>query len=192
MMRQGVFERRTKETEVRVRLELDGEGRGRISTPIPFLNHMLELFAKHSGFDLDVEARGDVEVDPHHTVEDVGIALGGAIGQAIGDKGGIARFGFCILPMDEALCLVSIDLSGRPLFVMKGRLWGRAGGIGGEAVRQFLRALASEARCTIHVKVFYGDDTHHMIEAVFKALGRALRGAVAREGKGIPSTKGVL
>lgn len=191
-MREGRLERRTKETEVQVRIGIDGEGSCRIRTPVPFLNHMLELFARHGRFDLDLEARGDVEVDLHHTVEDIGIALGGAISQALGDKAGVNRFGFSIVPMDESLCLVAVDLSGRPFFVMRGRIRGSVGGVGQQAVKQFFRGFTSEGKCAVHVTVFYGEDTHHMVEGIFKAFGVALREAVRLGGKGVPSTKGVL
>lgn len=150
-------------------------------------------FLRNRAFDLDVEAKGDVEVDLHHTVEDVGITLGRALSEAIKEKTGIRRFGFSCIPMDESLSLFSIDLSGRPYLVFNVQTKGRAGGLGAEVVKEFSKGFSNEARCAVHVNVLYGENTHHIIEAIFKAFGVALREAVKEEEKrGFPSTEGVL
>jgi imidazoleglycerol-phosphate dehydratase len=191
--------RKTGETDIVVRLKVDGSGKSTIATGVPFFDHMLTLFAKHALFDLEVKAMGDTHVDFHHTVEDVGIVLGQVIAKALGDKSGMVRYGNFHLPMDETLVRVALDFSGRPLLVWRApksinlnRL--KAGDFPAQLTVEFLRALAQQAGLTLHVEVLYSDDTHHLIEAVFKGLARALEQAVRRDPrvKGIPSTKGLL
>ncbi|WP_276356029.1 imidazoleglycerol-phosphate dehydratase HisB [Cohnella caldifontis] len=187
--------RKTGETDITLAFGVDGSGEVAIDTDVPFLNHMLDLFAKHGQFDLKVEARGDVDVDDHHTVEDIGICLGQALREALGDKKGIKRYASVFVPMDEALGQVIIDISGRPHFEMRADFpAANVGSFTVELVHEFLWKLALEARITLHVIVHYGKNTHHMIEAVFKALGRALDEATLIDPrvKGVPSTKGVL
>ena len=195
-MRRAVVDRRTTETRVRVRLTLEGRGRYRIATGIRFLDHMLELVARHGGFDLDVRANGDLDVDQHHTVEDAGIALGEAVARAIGAKRGINRAGYFVMPMDETLAVAAIDLSGRPAAVIKLKLRvKRVGDLQAELVQDFFEAFASAARANVHVCVLYGRSSHHQVEAVFKAFARALRVACARDrrmARMLPSTKGLL
>lgn len=188
-------ERKTRETMVRVRLALDGSGRSQIKTGLGFFDHMLELVAGHGLFDLEVEASGDLQTGGHHTVEDVGICLGSAVAEAVGDKKGIYRYGNMIVPMDEALVLVALDLSGRPYFAYDGGPVGESiAGFDSSLVAEFFRALANNARMTMHVRVLSGGDAHHTIEAVFKAFAKALRQAVSLDPRttGVPSTKGVL
>ena len=194
MERRSEVARKTKETEIRVRMGLDGEGAYEIETGIPFFNHMLELFARHGFFDLSVEAKGDIEIDYHHTIEDVGIAMGKALRDALGTLDGIRRFGHCLLPMDESLCMVAIDVSGRPALVWTGDVKGKLGAFDGEVVREFFQGFVNEARMTLHVNLLYGENLHHRIEAIFKAFGRALSDAVAQDPrvKGVLSTKGIL
>lgn len=194
MAREGRVERKTKETVIRIKWELDGEGVYSVSTGMPFFNHMLELFTRHGFFDLDIDAQGDLDIDYHHTVEDIGISLGQALRQALPGFEGIARYGHALVPMDEALCLVSIDISGRPALVFKGRLTGKVGAFDAQLVKEFLQGFVHEAKIALHVNLFYGENLHHKVEAVFKAFGRALRDAVARDDrvKGALSTKGVL
>lgn len=186
--------RKTNETNIHVRLGIDGDGEGRIQTSIPFLDHMLELLARHSGFDLHVEATGDLDVDQHHLVEDVGLVIGGAINKALGTKEGINRYGSILLPMDETLVQVAIDISGRPYLRYDGPKMGRVGGIRASLIEDFLRSMVMEAKITLHLKVIYGDDIHHKIEAIFKGIGKALGEACSKnpKTKGIPSTKGEL
>ena len=176
-------------------INLDGKGEAEIRTGIPFFDHMLELFSRHGLFDLKIEAQGDIEVDFHHTVEDVGITLGESFKEALGDKKGITRYGWAFIPMDESLSQVVVDISSRPQLVFKGELRKeKVGSFDTELLPVFLEAFALHAGLTLHVNIFYGENLHHMIESVFKALGRALRMAVKideRE-KGIPSTKGIL
>lgn len=194
-MRVGKIFRETNETKVSVEINLDGGGKNKISTGIGFFNHMLNLFAAHGQFDLAVECAGDLEVDGHHSVEDIGISLGAAIKSALGDKRGINRYGTFFLPMDESLALVSLDISGRPFLVFDaGELAPTIGNFDTELTEEFLRALAFNAGLTLHVKILHGKNSHHKVEAIFKALGHALRIAVARDEKvsGVPSTKGVL
>jgi imidazoleglycerol-phosphate dehydratase len=177
-----------------VRLGLDG-GPARIQTGIRFLDHMLELFAHHSGFALEVHAAGDLDVGGHHTVEDIGIALGQALREALGDKRGITRFGSILLPMDEALVEVALDVSGRPFFAHNFELSGlRVGDFDAELTSHFFQSLVNQAGLTLHVRLVSGSDTHHIVEAVFKGVARALGAACERHGRGddIPSTKGVL
>ena len=194
-MRAGKITRETNETKISVEINLDGGGRNKIGTGIGFFDHMLNLFAAHGQFDLNVECAGDLEVDGHHSVEDIGIALGAAIKNALGDKRGINRYGTFFLPMDESLALVSLDISGRPFLVFDaGDLAPMIGSFDTELTEEFLRALAFNAGITLHVKILYGKNSHHKVEAIFKALGHALRIAVSRDEKitGVPSTKGVL
>lgn len=197
MSRKSTSKRKTNETDIAVNLNLEGRGRARIQTPIGFLNHMLTLFAKHGLFDLEIKAKGDTEVDIHHTNEDIGICLGLALKKALGEKLGIKRFGFASVAMDEALVEVSLDVSGRAyLQIAEGRRQ-KADNVKEYSLnylKQFLQALVNNAGITLHVEVIYGEDLHHIIEAVFKALGRALKEAVTIDPriKGILSTKGTL
>jgi imidazoleglycerol-phosphate dehydratase len=193
--RSASIERKTSETEIRLDLTLDGAGTSEIRTGIPFFDHMLTLFARHGLFDLSVEAKGDIEVDFHHTVEDTGIALGAAFAKALGDKSGIRRYGSAYVPMDEALARVVVDCSGRPFLSYEAPRGVEAIGLFPfQLVEEFLRALSVQAGLTLHVTILAGRDAHHMAEAIFKALGRALDVAVSHDErvKGIPSTKGVL
>ncbi len=193
--RKASIERKTRETSVSVRLDLDGSGKATISTGLGFFDHMLELVAGHGFFDLTVEARGDLQTGGHHTVEDVGICLGSALAEAFGDKRGINRYGSMLVPMDESLVLVALDLSGRPYFAYEGGPVGEAiAGFDAGLVAEFFRALVNHARLTMHVRVLASGDLHHTIEAMFKAFGKALRQAVEADPRatGIPSTKGVL
>lgn len=187
--------RQTGETDIRLTLDLDGQGRWSIDTGVPFFDHMLSHVAVHGLLDLDLVCRGDIAVDAHHTVEDVGIVLGQALAQALADKRGIARYGQMLLPMDEALALVALDLSGRGLLVFDAPLPAqKVGTFDAELTPEFLRALAHNAGMTLHVRLLGGTNTHHIVEAIFKALGRALGQAVAYDPRrqGIASTKGVL
>ena len=195
-MRRGSVDRRTSETRVRLRLNLDGRGRYDISTGIRFLDHMLELVARHGGFDLQIKAAGDLDVDAHHTVEDTGIVLGEALSIALGSKRGINRAGYFLMPMDETLAIAAIDLSGRPHAVIDLRLKvQRVGDLPAELVQDFFEGFAAAARANVHLKVLYGRSSHHQIEAVFKAFARALRVACSRDrrlSRMLPSTKGLL
>ena len=193
--RRAEVSRKTKETQVALSLDLDGAGTARVESPVGFLNHMLDLLARHAMVDLEVTASGDTQVDLHHTVEDVGICLGQALEKALGDKAGVARFASVAVPMDEALAEVSLDLSGRPLLVYNVAFPGeRVGDFETELVEEFLQALVNHAKVTLHVGVPYGTNDHHIAEAIFKGVARALRAAVARDPRttGVPSTKGVL
>ena len=194
-MRTSMFSRRTEETSVALELNLDGEGKGEIQTPIPFFDHMLSHLVKHSLFDLSLQAAGDVEVGYHHTVEDVGIALGQALGQALGEKEGICRYSSQLVPMDEALVLVALDISGRGLLQFQVSFPSEAiGRFETALVKEFLRAVATNAGMTLHVQALSGDNSHHIAEAIFKGFGRALREATELDPrrKGVPSTKGTL
>jgi len=187
--------RHTKETNVRVSLGLDGRGEARIGTGIPFLDHMLELFARHGLFDLEVECRGDLHIDDHHSVEDIAISLGHAFVEALGDKAGIARYGSALIPMDEALCRVVIDLSGHFYLVYQVKTRRQTiGNFSVELAEHFWRSFAESCRCNLHIDVLRGRNTHHILEATFKGTARALRQAVERDAKieGVLSTKGVL
>ncbi|MBS2970572.1 imidazoleglycerol-phosphate dehydratase HisB [Metabacillus sp. KIGAM252] len=195
MPRRSSVERNTNETQISLELNIDGEGQSNLETGVPFMTHMLDLFAKHGQFDLSVQATGDVDVDDHHTTEDIGICLGQVFREALGDKKGIKRYGSAIIPMDEALAQVVVDLSNRPHFEMKGSLpSSKVGTFDTELVHEFLWKLALEARMNLHVIIHYGHNTHHIIEAVFKALARALDEASTIDPriKGVPSTKGML
>jgi imidazoleglycerol-phosphate dehydratase len=187
--------RKTAETEIELRLDLDGKGDSQLSTGVPFMEHMLTLFARHGFFDLKVNATGDIPVDAHHLVEDLGLVLGDAFDEALGDKAGIRRYGSFLMPMDETLVLIAVDLSGRPYLACDLELpAGRLGNFETELVEEFLQAFVNRVKCVLHVKVLAGKNTHHIIEAVFKGLGRALDEATAIDPRveGIPSTKGVL
>lgn len=185
--------RETKETTISISLNLDGSGKSNVDTGIGFFDHMLTLFAFHSGFDLDVKAKGDLYVDDHHTIEDIGILLGSCLREALGDRKGIQRYGSFMMPMDETLCNVTLDISGRPYLVYHCDLTReKIGDYSCEMTEEFLRALAVQAGLTLHVNVLYGTNNHHMVEAIFKALGRALKEAVKITGTEIPSSKGVL
>ena len=196
MPRKAKIQRKTNETSVDLTLEIDGKGDRRIATPVPFFNHMLEAVAKHGLFDLDVTATGDVDVDPHHTVEDVGICLGQAFRDALCDKSGITRYGEAVIPMDETLVSAAVDFGGRAAFVyradaLKGR---RVGNFDVELGREFFGGFVSTALCNLHLEVRYGENAHHMIEALFKAFARATSMAARRDPRvvGVPSTKGTL
>lgn len=194
-IRRAEVKRTTNETDIKLSFAIDGAGQSKIETDVPFLNHMLDLFTKHGQFDLDVLAKGDIEIDDHHTVEDIGICLGQTILKGLGDKSGIKRYANVTIPMDEALAQVVIDISNRPHFEFRGEFpSSQVGSFDVELVHEFLWKLALEARMTLHVIVHYGRNTHHMIEAVFKALGRALDEATRMDPRvqGVPSTKGVL
>ena len=185
--------RRTDETEISLTLNLDGSGIYDVDTGCGFLNHMLELFSRHGRFDLTLACRGDVQVDYHHTVEDIAIVLGRAFSEALGDRAGINRYGTCTLPMDEALILCAVDLSGRPCLRYTAQLPAqKVGDFDTELAQEFFQALANTALMSLHIRQLDGVNTHHIIEGMFKALGRALREAVAVTGGALPSTKGVL
>jgi imidazoleglycerol-phosphate dehydratase len=195
-MRKGVIRRQTRETDVTVRLGLEGRGRYDISTGIRFLDHMLELTARHGAFDLHVRVTGDLDVDQHHTVEDAGIAIGEALALAVGSKRGINRAGYFVMPMDETLAVAAIDLSGRPYAVVDLGVRARlVGDLQAELVTDFFEGFAASARANVHLKVLYGRSSHHRVEAAFKAFARALRVACSRDRqllRVLPSTKGLL
>lgn len=195
MERKAQIKRKTNETDISLYINIDGSGKGEINTGIGFFDHMLNLFARHGLFDLKVDADGDLNVDAHHTVEDVGIALGQALKDALGEKKSVRRYGTSYVPMDEALAMVSIDLSGRPFLVFKAEFTrDKAGGMDTELVEEFFRAVAFNACITLHIAAFYGNNNHHIIEAIFKAFGRALDEATRRDERieGVMSTKGIL
>jgi len=195
MSRSAEIARDTAETRIRLSLNLDGSGAGERSTGVGFLDHMLDLLARHGRLDLDVDVAGDLQTGSHHTVEDTGLALGRALDEALGDRSGITRYGHAVIPMDEARALCAIDISGRPLLVFEADLpRGGTGGMEHELVDEFFRAVASTAKLTLHLEVQRGTNAHHMIEAAFKAFARALRQAVAidPDEDGVPSTKGTL
>ena len=194
-MRTATIERNTKETKITLSLNLDGSGEGEVDTGIGFFDHMLELLKKHALVDLSVTARGDLDVDYHHTVEDVGLVLGKALDAALGDRRGIVRYGFASIPMDEALCETSLDLGGRPFLVMQcamKHMFVRDFEV--KLVEEFFRAVSVEARANIHLRQVYGDEAHHVCEGLFKSFARALRRAKAvdPDEKGVPSSKGVI
>jgi imidazoleglycerol-phosphate dehydratase len=187
--------RATRETDIRLRLDLDGSGRAEVATGVGFLDHMLELFAKHGLVDLAVACKGDRHVDDHHSTEDVGIALGQALASALGDKAGIRRYGHCVLPMDETLATCAVDLGGRPYFAWQAAFPSpKIGTFDTELVPEFWRAVATNARMNLHVIVHYGGNSHHISEAIFKGLARSIRLACERDPRdpGVPSTKGTL
>jgi imidazoleglycerol-phosphate dehydratase len=195
-VRRAVIDRKTSETRIRVRLGLDGKGRYDVRTGIRFLDHMLELVARHGAFDLSIRAKGDLDVDQHHTVEDLGIALGEAVSAALGSRRGINRAGYFVMPMDETLGVAAIDLGGRAHAVVDIRVRSRlVGDLQSELIHDFFEGFALGARANVHLKVLYGRSSHHQVEAIFKAFGRALRVACARDrrlAKMLPSTKGLL
>ncbi len=195
-MRRGVIDRKTTETSIALTIGLEGKGRYQVSTGIRFLDHMLELFARHGAFDLKVKAVGDLDVDQHHTVEDLGISLGEAVSTALGNRRGINRAGYFVMPMDETLAVAAIDLGGRPHAAVDLKVKiERVGDLQTELVHDFFEGFAIGARANVHVKVLYGRSSHHHVEAVFKAFARALRVAVAKDrrlARMLPSTKGLL
>ena len=195
-MRRGVIDRRTSETRVRITLGIEGRGRYAVATGIRFLDHMLELFARHGAFDLKVAADGDLDVDQHHTVEDLGIALGEAVSKALGDRRGINRAGYFLMPMDETLAVVALDLGGRPHAAIDLKVRVRmVGDLQAELVHDFFEGFAMGARANVHARVLYGRSSHHHIEAVFKAFARALRVACSKDrqlARALPSTKGLI
>jgi imidazoleglycerol-phosphate dehydratase len=194
--RTATIDRKTNETQIKLRLNLDGRGTSKISTGIRFLNHMLDLVARHGAFDLTIQAKGDLDVDQHHTVEDTGIALGEAVAKAVGDKRGILRAGYFLMPMDETLAAAAIDLSGRPHCVVTGKISAkRVGDFQTELTEDFFQGFAQAARANVHLRIVYGRSSHHQVEALFKAFARALRFAVSRDKRlrnVLPSTKGLL
>jgi imidazoleglycerol-phosphate dehydratase len=194
MGREAKVARETKETTITVQITIDGEGRSSVSTGIPFFDHMLHLFARHGFFDLEVLAKGDIEVDYHHTVEDVGIVMGRAFKEALQSFEGLKRYGHAVIPMDESLAMAAIDLCGRQAFVWKGDVQGRVGPFDVEVVKEFFKAFVGEVRCSLHVNLLYGENLHHKVEAIFKAFGRALNVAATEDErvKGALSTKGTL
>lgn len=194
-MRHSVIERNTKETKIKLELNLDGSGEGTIATGIGFFDHMLELLKKHALIDLSVKADGDIHVDYHHTVEDVGLVFGQALNQALGDRKGIVRYGFASIPMDEALCETSLDLGGRPFVVVQSPMkHAFVKEFEVKLLEEFFRAVSVEARANIHLRQIYGDEAHHVCEGFFKSFARALRAAVKMDPaeKGVPSSKGVI
>jgi len=193
-VRRATIERKTKETDIVVDLTIDGRGSSEITTGIGFLDHMLDLLARHGGFDLVVKARGDLDVDQHHTVEDIGLALGQALREALGDKRGVRRFGHAVVPMDEALAMIAVDLSGRPFLHYDLDLTGvRIGEFDADLAGHFFQSVVNQGQITMHVRLLSGSDPHHIVEAVFKGVARALAGACRRTGDdAIPSTKGTL
>jgi len=195
-MRSAKLRRTTTETDIRLKLDLDGRGRARVSTGIRFLDHMLELVARHGALDLEISAKGDLDVDQHHTVEDLGIALGQAVRKALGSKRGILRAGYFLMPMDETLAAVAIDFSGRAHCVCQWKFAARrVGDLQTDLLEDFFRGFAQEAAANVHLRLFYGRSTHHQVEALFKAFARALRFAATRDPqlkRVLPSTKGLL
>jgi imidazoleglycerol-phosphate dehydratase len=195
-MRKGTISRQTKETKIEVRVDLDGSGRAQIATGIGFFDHMLEQLARHSLIDVEIASKGDLHIDAHHTVEDTGIALGQALRQALGDMRGITRFADVLLPMDEALTRVAVDLSGRPFLVFRTVFpWQKIGDFDTDLVREFFQALAVNLGMTLHIETLYGENCHHIAESSFKGVARALRAAMTidpRQASEIPSTKGTL
>jgi imidazoleglycerol-phosphate dehydratase len=196
MARIATIRRKTKETQIELRLNLDGRGKAEISTGIPFFDHMLDLVSRHGGFDLRLVAKGDLDVDQHHTVEDVGIALGEAVNAALGDKKGTLRAGYFLMPMDETLVAAAVDFGGRAFCVVKARFSAkRVGDFQTELVEDFFQGFAQAARANVHLRVLYGRSSHHQVEASFKAFARALRFAVSRDKRlrdVLPSTKELL
>jgi len=193
MKRKTKVERKTKETEISLAINIDGSGKGEIETGVGFLDHMLTLFSRFSGMDIRIKAKGDLEVDTHHTIEDAGICLGEALKKALGEKKGIRRFGFASTPMDETLVNTSLDISGRPLLVFNvPYIKGRDGSFEIDDTKEFLKAFTTHSGITIHINLVYGDNLHHVNEAIFKSLALALKDALKIEGRDVPSTKGCL
>ncbi|MCG3111951.1 MAG: imidazoleglycerol-phosphate dehydratase HisB [Candidatus Manganitrophus sp. SA1] len=194
-MRNGAVRRETKETQITIQIDLDGSGKYQVETPFPFLNHMLSAFAKHGYFDLTVKAKGDVEIDDHHTVEDIGIVLGETLAKAWGEKRGIRRFGHASIPLDEALAEVTVDLSGRPYLVYQVQMpKKKIKEFDTDLVEHFFRAVVDQCKINLHINLHYGKDPHHILEAIFKGFGRALDAATQIDPrlKGVASTKGKL
>ena len=194
-MRTGSVQRKTTETEVSASIELDGKGKAQINSSVPFLDHMLNLWSRHGLLDLTIQSRGDTAVDDHHLVEDVGICLGQAVRKALGDRQGLSRYGAATVPMDESLCSVVMDLSGRPYLVWHAELGEqRIGGFDPGLLREFFKSFSDQSGITLHINLHYGTNGHHMAEAIFKAFARAFRGAIAIDGRieGVLSTKGSL
>ncbi len=196
MPRSATIHRKTNETDIRLKLNLDGRGKSRVTTGIRFFDHMLDLVARHGAFDLEITAKGDLDVDQHHTVEDVGIALGEAVARALGSKRGILRAGYFLMPMDETLAAAAVDLSGRPYCVINAKISAkRVGDFQTELTEDFFQGFAQAARANVHLRALYGRSSHHQVEAMFKAFARALRFAVSRDKRlrsVLPSTKGLL
>jgi imidazoleglycerol-phosphate dehydratase len=196
MPRTATIHRKTTETDIRLKLNLDGQGKSQVATGIRFFDHMLDLLARHGAFDLAIKAKGDLDVDQHHTVEDVGIALGEAVLQALGNKKGILRAGYFLMPMDETLAAAAVDLGGRPYCVVKAKIsTKRVGDFQTELVEDFFQGFSQSARANVHLRALYGRSSHHQVEAIFKAFARALRFAVSRDKRlrgVLPSTKGLL
>ncbi len=195
MKRTANIVRNTRETQIRLKLKLDGSGQASVSTGVRFLDHMLDLLARHSLVDLVLKARGDVDVDYHHLVEDLGIVLGEAFKKALGDKKGIRRYGFWILPMDETLARVALDFSGRPFLVYRVRASkAKIRDFNISLIREFMQGFSNAAQCNLHIELLYGDEPHHIVEAIFKGLAKAIDIAKQKDGriKGVPSTKGIL
>jgi imidazoleglycerol-phosphate dehydratase len=196
MPRSAAIHRRTNETDIRLKLNLDGHGKSLVTTGIRFFDHMLDLVARHGAFDLEITAKGDLDVDQHHTVEDVGIALGEAVLKALGSKRGILRAGYFLMPMDETLAAAAVDLGGRPYCVVKAQISAkRVGDLQTELTEDFFQGFAQAARANVHLRALYGRSSHHQVEAMFKAFARALRFAVSRDKRlrgVLPSTKGLL
>src|SRR5208282_1822002 len=196
MTRIANIHRKTNETDIRLKLNLDGRGKSRITTGVRFFDHMLDLVARHGALDLEINAKGDLDVDQHHTVEDVGIALGEAVLKALGSKRGILRAGYFLMPMDETLAAAAVDLGGRPYCVVKAKISAkRVGDFQTELTEDFFQGFAQAARANVHLRALYGRSSHHQVEAIFKAFGRALRFAVSRDrrlARVLPSTKGLL
>lgn len=195
MARTAIIERKTTETAVSVEINLDGQGEGSIATTIPFLDHMLSLLTKHGPFDLTVRSNGDTDVDDHHLAEDLGICLGSAVKDALGNKEGLARYGEATVPMDECLCCVALDISGRPYLIYNADLGAKKiGKFDPALLKEFFKAFSDHSGVTLHINLLYGRNNHHMAEAIFKALARALKKAVTIDGgiKGVLSTKGLL
>ncbi|MFQ5781121.1 MAG: imidazoleglycerol-phosphate dehydratase HisB [Nitrospiria bacterium] len=194
-MRKAKVERQTKETEISIRIDLDGTGISQVHTPFPFLDHMLSAFSRHGFFDLEVKAEGDTEVDDHHTVEDIGIVMGEVLAKGWGKKEGIRRFGSALIPLDEALAQVTVDLSGRPYLVYQVRMpRKRIKTFDVDMIEHFFRSLVDRCRINLHINLLYGKDPHHILEAIFKGFGRALDQAIQIDPrvKGVASTKGIL
>ena len=196
MKRIASIHRKTNETDIRLKLNLDGRGKSRVATGIRFFDHMLDLVARHGAFDLEIRAKGDLDVDQHHTVEDVGIALGEALVKALGSKRGILRAGYFLMPMDETLAAAAVDLGGRPYCVINAKISSkRVGDFQTELTEDFFQGFAQAARANVHLRALYGRSSHHQVEAIFKAFARALRFAVSRDKRlrsVLPSTKGLL
>jgi imidazoleglycerol-phosphate dehydratase len=196
MPRTATIHRKTTETDIRLKLNLDGQGKSQVATGIRFFDHMLDLLARHGAFDLAIKAKGDLDVDQHHTVEDVGIALGQAVLQALGNKKGILRAGYFLMPMDETLAAAAVDLGGRPYCVVKAKISTKlVGDFQTELVEDFFQGFSQSARANVHLRALYGRSSHHQVEAIFKAFARALRFAVSRDKRlrgVLPSTKGLL